>query len=255
MRQQNVVLAQPCKAALAAIQGTEGDVPYDAPAVRDLRRPEDGGEFLLRLSKYAHPLDVEYVSVIGDVDILEEVKNLREGAMQELLRKVLSVGGDSFASIFESGDGVVCTKSENIMNIEYFTVDKSRRRMARVVNVASVHMDHLAKNTDVQRMMLDEKAEYKGATLCLVQGVPTLVVDIADYIPSQCDVSVDIVGTALPQLRANRGSAMLCRTSDGIIARFSIPLSTIPLEAPTPYTLKTTITNTFGYTTTASVAW
>ncbi|MCX6141259.1 MAG: alpha/beta fold hydrolase [Candidatus Kapabacteria bacterium] len=255
VRQQNVIIAQPCKAALAAIQGSEGDVPYDAPAVRDLRRPEDGGDFLRKLSKYAHPLDVEYVSVIGDVNLLDEVKNLRSGSVQEILRKVLSVGGGSVSELFESGDGVVSTKSQDIMNIEYFTVDRSRRRMARVINVGSIHVDHLAKNTDVQRMILDEKAEYKGSSMCIIDGVPNAVVDIADHIPAQCEVSIDVVGERSFRFHAPRGSAQLCRTSDGIVARFLVPITGVPLETTSPYTIKITITNTFGYTTTASVLW
>jgi len=255
VREQNVVLSQPCRAALSAIQGAEGDVPFDAPAVRDLRRPEDGGDYLRRLSKYAHPLDVEYVSVIGEVDLLDEIKNLRSGSVQEILRKVLSIGGGSLTEIFESGDGVVSTKSQDIMNIEYFTVDTSRRRTTRVVNVGSVHVDHLAKNTDVQRMMLDDKAEYKGAIMCLENGVPTLTVDVADHIPGQCSVTVDVVGGTPQRFISAQGSAQLCRTSNGIVARFMIPLTGVPTDSPTAYTLKIIITNTFGYTTTASIVW
>ncbi|MBC8124229.1 MAG: alpha/beta fold hydrolase [Candidatus Kapabacteria bacterium] len=255
VREQNVVLSQPCRAALSAIQGAEGDVPFDAPAVRDLRRPEDGGDYLRRLSKYAHPLDVEYVSVIGEVDLLDEIKNLRSGSVQEILRKVLSMGGGSFTEIFESGDGVVSAKSQDIMNIEYFTVDKSRRRTTRDVNVASVHVDHLAKNTDIQRMMLDDKAEYKGAIVCLENGVPTLTVDVADHIPEQCSVTVDVLGAATQRFVAARGTAQLCRTADGIVARFSVPLEGVSTDSSTPYTLKIIITNTFGYTTTASIMW
>ncbi|MBK7184634.1 MAG: hypothetical protein IPH85_01700 [Ignavibacteria bacterium] len=193
--------------------------------------------------------------MIGDVDVLDEVKNLREGAVQELLRKVLSVGGGSFAELFEAGDGVVSTKSQDIMNIEYFTVDRSRRRAARVVNVGSVHVDHLAKSSDVQRMVLEDKAEFKGASVCLVNGEPTLLVDVADHIPALCEVSVDIVGVQTPRKVSRRGSAVLCRTQDGIVARFFVPLTGVPLDAAEPYSLKITITNTFGYTTTSSIAW
>jgi pimeloyl-ACP methyl ester carboxylesterase len=253
-RTANVILAQPCKAALSAIQGTEGDVPYDAPAVRDLRRPEDGGDFLRRLSKYAHPLDVEYVSVIGDVDLLDEVRNLREGAVQEILRKVLSVIGGGVSDLFESGDGVVSAKSQDIMNIEFFTVDRSRRRTARVVNVGSVHVDHLMRNTDVQRMVLDDKSEFKGASMCVVNGTPTLIVDVSDPIPAHCSVSVRIPETGTTHV-ATRGDARLVRTGDAIVARFLIPITGVPLDTDRAYTLAISITNTFGYVTTASLRW
>jgi len=254
VRTANVVLAQPCKAALAAIQGTEGDVPYNAPAVRDLRRPDDGGEYLRRLGKFAHPLDVEYVSVVGEVDLLDEVKNLREGAVQKLLRKVLSAVGGSAGDLFATGDGVVSAKSQDIMNIEFFTVDRSRRRTARVVNVGSVHVDHLMRNSDVQRVVLDDKAEFKGASICLVEGTPTLLVDVADPIPAHCSVTARIPEVSSVH-NAPRGSAHLVRTADGIVARFLVPLTGVPLDTDQPYTVSISITNTFGYVTTASTAW
>ncbi len=251
----NVIAVPPCKAALAAIQGAEGDVPFDAPAVRDLRRPEDGGDYLRRLSKYSHPLDVEYVSVVGDVNLLDEVTALRQGAIQETLRKVLAAATGTLGELFEPGDGVVSTKSQNIMNIEFFNADKSRQRMARTVNVSSAHVDHLARNSDVQRILLDEKPEYKGASICLVGGFPTLVVDVQDHIPMLCSVAATINSSPIASYSAANGSARLVRTQSGIFARFTLPLSNVPLDVPDLYTINITITNSFGYVVRATVEW
>lgn len=253
IRDRNVLLATPCKAALAAVLATQGDVPYEAAAVRDLRRPEDGGTYLQKLSKFSHPLDVEYVSVIGDVDLLDEVKNLRDGALQESLRKVMAVLGGSLTELFESGDGVVSTKSQDIMNIEFFSADKSRRRAARVVNVGSVHKDHLANTSNVQRASLDEKAEFKGAFICGSEGRAQLVVDITDHVPQLCSVDVILESTVVA--RASKGSAALIKTHEGIAARFTIPLDGLDIKNAEPLQLRISIVNTYGYTTTATISW
>ena len=55
------------------IRKAEDDVPFDSPAIRDLRRPQDGGWFIEQSGNREHPLDVEYISVIGDVDIMKEL--------------------------------------------------------------------------------------------------------------------------------------------------------------------------------------
>jgi pimeloyl-ACP methyl ester carboxylesterase len=58
------------------IRKAEDDVPFDSPAVRDLRRAQDGGWFIEKSGNREHPLDVEYISVIGDVDIMKELSVL-----------------------------------------------------------------------------------------------------------------------------------------------------------------------------------
>ena len=253
--EQNVVLAQPCKAALATLTAVEGDVPFDAPAVRDLRRPEDDGVFLAGLNKRAHPLDVEYVSVIGDVDVVDGVKKLQPQAMQEVFRKVLSIFGGSLSELFADGDGVVSTRSQDMMNVAYFKADPSRRRTSRVVNISTLHVAHLARNSDVQRASLDERASIVAARVCVRNGVPVMLVDVADHIPLQCSVMIDLKGTQSQRYIAPRGSSTMVRDHDQLVARYVVPLQGLDVEAEQTYTFGIAVTNSFGYVTSTTVVW
>lgn len=253
--EQNVLLAQPCKAALAALTSVEGDVPFDAPAVRDLRRPEDDGVFLALLNRRAHPLDVEYVSVIGDVDVVDGVKKLEPQAMQEVFRKVLSVFGGSLSELFADGDGVVSTRSQDMMNVAYFKADPSRRRTSRVVNISTLHVAHLARNSDVQRASLDERASIVAARVCLRDGVPVLLVDVADHIPLQCAVTIDLKGEQSKRFIAPRGSSTMVRDHDQLVARYVVPLGGVRTDTEQTYTFGVSVTNSFGYVTSTTVVW
>lgn len=253
--EQNVVLAQPCKAALAALTSVEGDVPFDAPAVRDVRRPEDDGAFLAGLNKRAHPLDVEYVSVIGDVDVIDGVKKLEPQAMQEVFRKVLSVFGGSLSELFADGDGVVSTRSQDMMNVAYFKADPSRRRTSRVVNISTLHVAHLARNSDVQRASLDERASIVAARVCLRDGAPVLLVDVADHIPLQCAVTIDLKGDQGKRFVAPRGSSTMVRDHDQLVARYVVPLDGMDVDTDRTYTFGVSVTNSFGYVTSTTVVW
>ena len=253
--EQNVVLAQPCKAALAALTSVEGDVPFDAPAVRDLRRPEDDGAFLAGLNKRAHPLDVEYVSVIGDVDVIDGVKKLEPQAMQEVFRKILSVFGGSLSELFADGDGVVSTRSQDMMNVAYFKADPSRRRTSRVVNISTLHVAHLARNSDVQRASLDERASIVAARVCLRDGAPVLLVDVADHIPLQCAVTIDLKGDQGKRFVAPRGSSTMVRDHDQLVARYVVPLDGMDVDTDRTYTFGVSVTNSFGYVTSTTVVW
>ncbi len=234
--EQNVVLAQPCKAALATLTSVEGDVPFDAPAVRDLRRPEDDGVFLAALNQRAHPLDVEYVSVIGDVDVVDGVKKLQPQALQEVFRKLLSVFGGSLSELFSDGDGVVSTRSQDMMNVAYFKADPSRRRTSRVVNISTLHVSHLARNSDVQRASLDERASIVAARVCVRAGAPVMLVDVADHIPLQCSVTIDLKGAQPLRFVAPRGSSTMVRDHDQLVARYVVPLQGVDVETEQTYT-------------------
>jgi len=256
----NVLISTPCKAALSAIQGTEDDVPYNAPAVRDLRRPEDGGVFLTRLGKRAHPLDLEYVSVIGTIDMFNGASKLSEGFVQELLRKTLGMFGGGAPALFEPGDGVVSAKSQDIMNIEYFTIDANRRKAARTVNVPTVHVEHLKRSTEVQRVALEDRPDFKGAEVVRMNDVPTLIVDFTDHIPTQCDVRVIVQRTNdgvthSDTLAASRGSARLVRTNNGILSRFELALSNPLVITASRTDMRIIITNTWGNVATATKHW
>lgn len=249
----NVLTKTPCELALSAVRAAQDDVPFDSWAIRDLRRPEDGGDYLRRLGKMAHPLDVEYVSVIGKVDLVNNT--LSKGAAQELVRKVLSVIGGSIDDIFDTGDGVVSARSQNMMNIEWFNLDPQRRRTSRVVELATVHTHHLSTSSDVQRVALEEKPELRGAFLARDAERAVLVVDFVDHIPSLCDVTVSVGGLTSMLLKSDPKNIRLCPGEDGIVARAIIPVDGLDVAASAPYRLKVTLTNSFGYKTTTSLEW
>lgn len=252
-RNGNILTQKPCELALSAVRSAQSDVPFSSFAVRDLRRPEDGGDYLRRLGASAHPLDVEYVSVIGKVDLVNNT--LSKSAAQELVRKVLSVIGGSIDDIFDTGDGVVSARSQNIMNIDWFDKDRSRRRAARVVELPSVHTSHLNSSSDVQRIALDETPVYKGAFIARRADQPFLVVDFVDHIPSRCSVSVEVSGGSPLRLSADATALQMLVGEDGIFARTIIPLDALDPALQAPYRLKVTVTNTFGYTATGTVEW
>ncbi|MBU3699118.1 MAG: alpha/beta hydrolase [Candidatus Kapabacteria bacterium] len=252
-RNGSVLTKTPCELALSAVRKAQDDVPFDSWAVRDLRRPEDGGEYLRRLGKMAHPLDVEYISVIGKVDLVNNT--LSKGAAQELVRKVLSVIGGSIDDIFDTGDGVVSARSQNMMNIEWFNLDASRRRTSRVVELASVHTHHLSTSSDVQRVALEEKPELRGVFLARDGDQAVLVVDFVDHIPGICEVSVSVGGSGSLLLKANPKDIRLCPQEDGIVARAVIPMDGLDVTAIAPYRMKITLTNSFGYKATTSLEW
>lgn len=252
-RNGGILMRKPCELALSAVRSAQEDVPFTSSAVRDLRRPEDGGDYLRRLGASAHPLDVEYVSVIGKVDLVNNT--LSKGAAQELVRKVLSVIGGSIDDIFDTGDGVVSAKSQNIMNIDWFDKDKSRRRAARVVELPSVHTSHLSTSSDVQRVALDEKPVYQGAYVARRGNEPVLVVDFVDHIPHLCTVTLDVSGDSSGRQTYKANGITLLFGDDGIYARAIVPIDSLDMSQQAPYSMRVTVTNTFGYTATGSVQW
>jgi hypothetical protein len=239
------------------MRSLQGDVPFDAPALRDLRRPEDGGTYLRTLGKYAHPLDVEYVSVVGEVDMFQGIRQLSEGWVQEIFRKVLALAGGGLPEMFEPGDGVVSARSQDIMNIEYFSVDPSRKRAARTVTVGSVHVAHLQESTEVQRIALDEKPEFKGAEIMRVGDDAVAIIDMTDHLPSLCTLRLDVstVSGYQTTIEPGRGSSQLVRTRDGIVSRYVVPLPNAQQLLNEAVTLRITITNSYGHRITATKAW
>ncbi len=252
-RDGGILTRKPCELALSAVRSAQDDVPFDSWAIRDLRRPEDGGQFLRRLGKLAHPLDVEYISVIGKVDLVNNT--LSKGTVQELVRKALSVIGGTVDDIFDTGDGVVSARSQNMANIEWFNVEPSRRRMARTVELPTVHTRHLSTSSDVQRIALDDKPEYKGAFLARTGAGAQLVVDFVDHVPALCSVALDVHGTSAIVRTITASDVRLIFGDDGLVARAIIPLDGLDLMEPEPYRLKVTITNGYGYTVTSSLEW
>lgn len=233
-------------------------IPLESPAVRDLRRPEDGGTFIRALGKYAHPLDLDYVSVIGEVNIFDTKNFFSSNGAQELFRKVLSSTTNP-DELFEPGDGVVSATSQDIMNIEWFTSDPKRKRVARTIKVGSVHVEHLQESAELQRLSLEDKPEFKGAGIYSKNNQPILAIDFADYIPLQCTVSVVATDSngATQVISAKPEDVFLHRTPEGILARVVLELTQGTLAGPAlnpqGCRYKITITNKFGYSTSAAV--
>ncbi len=251
-----IVVRPLCSLSLQALLSFQGDTPFDAPAVRDLRRPEDGGQYLQRLNRSGHPLDVEYVSVVGEVDIVDEASKLGKLALAEPLRRLLSVPGDGPGELLEPGDGVVSAESQDVMNVEFFRADPLRRRAARTVRIDSLHVRHLQQTIEVQRVGLEERVELRDVTLYRRGDAAVLAVDFADYVPHQCTVSVTSAGqgrreqTLLPE----REPALVV-TPDGIVARSLVAIKEPPSQRTERERLHVTVRNTFGYTAERTVEW
>jgi pimeloyl-ACP methyl ester carboxylesterase len=170
---------------LQLIRQAESDVPFDAPAVRDLRRPEDGGEFTRRAGLAEHPLDVEYISVIGDVDVLRQTGALNKAGAQELLRRLLSVMGFGIDALFEGGDGVVSARSQTINELPWFRNNPGVQRISQTIKLGSVHEDHLRNSNEIQKISLEDQPEYKGAEFYRLNDKPFIAIEFSDYFPPQ----------------------------------------------------------------------
>lgn len=265
LQTSNIAVTPVCKTALSWLVATESDVRYDAPAIRDLRRPEDGGEFLRRLNIMSHPLDIEYVSVVGSLNMFDQAKQLGEGAFQEMLRKVISVVGSDLGEMFRPGDGVVSAESQDITNIEYFKLNAGKQRAARTVGLGSLHVEHLQQSIEVQRIALDEKPEFIGARFVLKNQTPTLVVEFSDYTPRLCTLIVTVKqGSRLLTMYKTTGTkADLLLSPTGIIAQHCIPVADLGIEqdisdatlGDEPITFYFNITNSFGYAAASYLSW
>lgn len=223
----NAISAPICRTALSTLRKLEQGAPFDSPAIRDLRRPLDGGLYIRRLGKLAHPGDLDYVSIIGRLNMFDEVKSLSEGFVQEALRRAFSIIGEGLPALFEPGDGVVSTQSQDIMNIEWFTILPNRRRAARTVSLPTVHVNHLRQSTEIQRLSLDDRPELKGVDIKKRDSHALLVVDFTDYLPLQCSVEVVCKGAGINSLRLEPERMFLTKGNNGLVMRAVIG---IPLE-------------------------
>jgi triacylglycerol esterase/lipase EstA (alpha/beta hydrolase family) len=242
---------------LNIFKSAESDVPFDAYAVRDLRRPEDGGTYLQKLGNIPHPLDVEYVSVVGDVQLLKETKGLNKTAVQEMLRRAMGVLGFGVESLFESGDGVVSVKSQTMKEIPWFVQDKSRQRISQTITLNSVHEDHLKNSTEIQRISLEDQPEFKGAEFYkLNEQTPVLMIEFSDYLPpAKCTIEVVAKEEGGRQTKFAAQSVSLVRKSGGaVLAQAFCPF---PAEVNWQKNIECTITvkNSFGNQFTTSKQW
>ncbi|GAB1430127.1 hypothetical protein MASR2M18_09600 [Ignavibacteria bacterium] len=246
----NIITKTAVQPLLSIIEAAEQDVPFDSPAVRDLMRPQDGGKFIAALNYAEHPLDVEYISVVGAVDMLREVKSLNSSAAQELFRRLLSVIGLGPEALFEGGDGVVSASSQTINEIPWFKQNASRQRISRTVTLGSVHTEHLRNSNEIQRITLEDKPEFKGAEFYAgYKGRPVLMIEFTDYLPPElCEVSVlfrevsgNKRGITLP-----RGSARLIQKPDGSTTAAAFIEFPADLSFEQNITAEFTVKNSFG---------
>lgn len=255
----NIITKTAVQPLLSIIEAAEQDVPFDSPAVRDLMRPQDGGKFIATLNYAEHPLDVEYISVVGAVDILREVKSLNSSAAQELFRRLLSVIGFGPEALFEGGDGVVSASSQTINEIPWFKQNASRQRISRTVMLGSVHTEHLRNSNEIQRITLEDKPEFKGAEFYAgSKGRPVLMIEFADYLPPElCDVSVSFReasgskrGMTLP-----RGTARLIQKPDGNTTAAIFVEFPADLSFEQNIAVEFTVKNSFGNVFASSKQW
>ncbi len=217
----NIVSTTALKAALATLSSCESDVAFDAPAVHDLMRPEDGGVFLDALGKAEHPMDVDYVSVVGEVDVAKEVGNLSSAAVQEILRRALEFFDSGMSAWFSSGDGVVNMQSQNITNIPFFKNNPQHQRLARTVSLSSVHTEHLQNSNEIQRVTLEDKPEFKSAEFRMVDGNPCLVIEYSDLLT--CDKSTaSVVFQGLAGEQRRSAPNHLVRLEDGSLVHRAV---------------------------------
>ena len=145
------------------------------------------------------------------------------------------------------------------MNIEWFSTDSKRKRVARTIKVKSVHVEHLQESAELQRLSLEDKPEFKGAGIYINSNKPTLVVDFADYIPLLCTVIVEATSSsgAVQIFSTEPNEVFLHQTPEGVLARVLVDITqgTLAGQALNPLECryKITITNKFGYTASAAI--
>lgn len=242
----------------ALFESAEKGVPADAPAVRDLLRPEDGGDFLQRLGWAQHPGDIEYISVVGKVEMLNELSQLSSTATKELLRRLLGVIGFGAESLFEGGDGVVSERSQTLNEIPWFKQNAARRRISRVVTIPSVHEDHLRFSNEIQRITLEDKTELRGVEFYENNGKPVMVIECTDNLPAsqlQIECRFRLQGAVEKIVRIAPASIRVVRGAGGAIVYHVA----VDFPADTDYTkageIQIRITNTFNNVLDISRTW
>ena len=212
--------------AAELIRKAERDVPFDSPAVRDLRRPQDGGWFIEKSGNREHPLDVEYISVIGDVDIMKELSALNQSGAKELLRRIMGLLGLGVESLFEGGDGVVSASSQTINELPWFRSQPGRQRISQTIKLSSVHEEHLRNSNEIQKLSLEDQPEFKGAEFYrdASDNQLLLVIEYTDYLPkNECKVTIDFKQSGITkQIIVSPKDISLVKTSSGLVKQCAI---------------------------------
>ncbi len=239
-------------------ESAEKGVPADAPAVRDLLRPEDGGDFLNRLGWAQHPGDIEYISVVGKVEMLNELSQLSSSATKELLRRLLGVIGFGAESLFEGGDGVVSERSQTLNEIPWFKNDASRRRIARVVPIPSVHEDHLRFSNEIQRITLEDKTELRGMEFYRNEMSPLVVAEFTDNLPAsqlRGEMRFRLEGSQEQTVSITPAMIRVARGAGGSVVYHTAVEFPRTLDWSRSGEVQLRITNSFGNTLDITRAW
>ena len=240
------------------IRKAEDDVPFDSPAVRDLRRPQDGGWFIEKSGNREHPLDVEYISVIGDVDIMKEMSVLNKSGAKELLRRIMGLLGMGVESLFEGGDGVVSASSQTINELPWFRSQPGRQRISQTIKLSSVHEEHLKNSSEIQKLSLEDQPEFKGAEFYRNADSEQLllILEYTDYLPKDgCSVTIEFTqhGKSIKQVISPKDISLIS-TSSGLVKHCAIPIPQ-SIDITTAFESSIMIKNTFGRQCTAMKSW
>lgn len=247
---------------LEILASVENDVPLQSPAIRDLMRPEDGGEFMNRVGYAAHPLDVQYVSVVGKVELLKETQNLSKTAAMDVMRRVLGAIGFGVDALFEPGDGVVSAKSQTISELPWFQADKKRQKISRTVTLTSVHEEHLKQSTEIQRISLEDKTEFKGAEFYRNADASAgrMVIEFLDYLPpAKCSVELVVTpenGTKQRFSIPQRDIALVKKKNGNVVAQAIVTLAQVQgVDWTRPAEVEIILKNSFGNETRTTKTW
>ncbi|MFM8473867.1 MAG: alpha/beta fold hydrolase, partial [Candidatus Kapaibacterium sp.] len=242
------------RGALSAVEACETDMPFDSPAMRDLIPPDNAGNFLDRLGKAPHPQDVEYISVIGNVDVIGDAQKFRSSALQEVLRRVGEFFDNGVNALLTPGDGVVSTSSQVLTNIPWFADKQENVRLARTVTLKSVHTQHLQKSPEIQRVTLESKPELHGSEWYMVNGVPSLVLTYTDYLqPSSSVCTVTYDGMAGERTVQATQQKLVTLSTGERVGHAVIPMGDADFSSP--FTARFSIRNAYGYTVQATKQW
>lgn len=245
------------ESAKFTLEKMEQGVPFESPAVGDLREFNDYGLFLYNINRMAHPGDVEYISVIGKVEFLDSFNNLNS-TLQEIIRRALDVVGKGGSALFKEGDGVVSVESQNMSEIPWFKADRTRQKIARSIVLSTVHLDHLKSSNEIQRLSLEEQPELKGADFYQRNGKAVFAVDFIDYMPAyktNVKVIVKKGDKVLVTQEIPKENIRLTRKKDGRVVLRAVYEHQANDDWKEDMVFEYTVTNSFGNSVNSSKIW
>ncbi len=171
----------------------QADMPLDAPALRDLREPEDGNQWLATLNESKHPENVEYISIISKVSLSQDIAKLKreagrlfQGNFNLGLPSTLATTLENFlkSELVGDGDLVVPIESQNMNLLPCFKNNNLQGyRIPRAIELDVNHQEYLKKNTEIQRLSLENKPELKNNRIEQNGKNIQFVFDFVDYLP------------------------------------------------------------------------